>query len=825
MDRSGNVFEPAIDLEALLVALTLEEKVALLAGRGFWVTTAVPRLGIPAVKVSDGPNGARGDGVSGASAASFPVGSALGSTWNAPLVREVGRVLGQEARTKNAQLLLGPTVNLQRTPLGGRNFECYSEDPWLTARIATAFISGVQAEGVGACIKHFVCNDSEYQRHSISSDVDERTLREVYLLPFELAVREARPWAVMSAYNRVNGIFASSHTDLLRGVLKGEWGFEGIVVSDWGAALETEHNLSGGLDLEMPGPTRSRGAALVAAVRAGRVQQADVDDATRRMLAFIARSGRFAQPDAQPERSDDRPEHRALARRAAAEGMVLLKNDGVLPLSPRAVRRLAVVGPNALAGQIQGGGSSAVFPHYQIMPLDGLRAGADWQVEHAPGCFNHKYLPIPAPGMLTSNGRPGARLKLYNPGEEHPAVERVVELTFNPMGGLPLNMLGGSKVGGTFTAEIDAEWTPDVSGRYQLGLLSAGLARLYLDGEQLIDNWTSQEPGEAFFSWGSTEKRATVTLEAGRSYHYRIEFQSKADVLVTGVRYGILPPHPDDLLGQAVAKARGADAVVLVVGGNADWETEGNDRQTLVLPGEQDALIDAVLAANPRSVVVINSGAPIAMPWYDRAGAVLQAWLPGQEFGNALADLLTGAVNPSGRMPCTVPMRLQDTPAYTSYPGENGRVLYGERGFVGYRWYDARDIEPRVPFGHGLSYTRFAYENLRVAPAADGVIVTVEVENVGSVPGQEVVQLYLAPGASAVQRPVQELRAFEKRQLQPGERQTLRFELGPRDFAIWDIDTSGWLAEAGSYEIRVGASSRDIRLTCPWTLEVSQPAR
>lgn len=824
MDRS----DPATpDVDALLDQLSLNEKVALLAGKSTWVTASIPRLGIPAVKVTDGPNGARGSGASGASAASFPVGSALAGTWNRQLIQEVGRALAQETKTKNAQVLLGPTVNLHRTPLGGRNFECYSEDPCLTGCMASAFIQGVQSEGIGACIKHFVCNDSEFERHSISSDVDERTLRELYLLPFEMAVRDAAPWAVMSAYNRINGVFASSHTNLLRDVLKGEWAFDGVVMSDWGAALETRDNLSGGLDLEMPGPPRSRGQALVAAVEQGRVAQAHIDEAARRMLTLIARSGRFADPDPQPERSDDRPEHRALARRAAAEGMVLLRNRGVLPLDPDGVGRLAVLGPNAASGQIQGGGSSAVFPHYAVMPLAALRGRGSWQVDHAPGCFNHKYLPLPPPGMLHFAGEPGVRVSLFTADQPGPVAQRQVELTFNPMGGLPLSTLAPGRLGDSFRATLEAELTAPASGEHEFGLLSAGRSRLYLDEQLLIDNWSSQHPGDAFFGQGSTEQRATAALEAGRRYSFRIEFENRPDTQIAGVRCGVLPPHTNDMLGDAVARAAAADAVVLVAGSNADWETEGNDRTSLELPGEQNALIEAVIEANPNTVVVLNTGAPVAMPWLERAGAVLQAWLPGQEFGNALADVLTGEVNPAGRLPCTVPYRLEDTPAFTSYPGENGHVLYGERIFMGYRWYDSRGIEPQVPFGHGLSYTTFDYRDLQLRPRGDAVAVTLSVQNSGVSTGQEVVQVYVAPaGTGHLQRPAQELKAFRKIRLDPGETATVEVSLEPRDFALWDTASHGWLVPAGDYEIRIGASSRDIRLRAPWSiLEPLYPGR
>jgi beta-glucosidase len=814
MERS----DPATpDLDALLEQLTLSEKVALLAGKSAWVTTSIPRLGIPAVKVTDGPNGARGSGASGASAASFPVGSALASTWNPELIRKVGRALGEEAKSKNAQVLLGPTVNLHRTPLGGRNFECYSEDPFLTGQMASAFIHGVQDEGVGACIKHFVCNDSEFQRHSISSDVDERTLRELYLRPFEMAVRDARPWAVMSAYNRVNGIFASSHGALLRDVLKGEWKFDGVVISDWGAALETAANLTGGLDLEMPGPARTRGAALVAAVEQGQVAEADVTDAARRMLELIARSGRFADPDPRPERSDDLPEHRALARRAAAESMVLLHNRRVLPLDCASTNRVAVLGPNALQGQIQGGGSSAVFPHYEVMPLAALRACADWQVDYAPGCFNHKYLPMPTPDMLSFAGEPGVRVSVFNGDAVQPVAQSQVVLAFNPMGGLPLRTLARG-LDTEFRATLEAELTPQTSGEYQFGLLSAGLARLYLDDRLIVDNWTSQQPGDAFFSQGSTEQRASIMLEAGTRHRYRIDFQALPDVQLAGLRYGILPPQPADPIADAAARAASADAVILVVGSNADWETEGNDRTSMDLPGDQNALIETVVDANPNTVVVINTGFPVAMPWLDRAGAVIQAWLPGQEFGNALTDVLTGRVNPAGRLPCTVPRRLEDTPAFTSYPGENGHVLYGERIFMGYRWYDSRHIEPLLPFGHGLSYTSFEYRDIDLEPRGEGVGVRVTLENTGPRAGQEVLQVYVAALNSApVQRPQQELKAFHKTMLEPGASAVAELALHHRDFAVWDADSGGWQVPAGDYEIRVGASSRDIRLRTIWS--------
>ena len=806
-----------IDIDGLLAQLSLEEKVALCAGRSTWITNAVPRLGIPAMKLSDGPNAARGDAVSGATAACFPVGVALAATWDTDLIEAVGVALGDEARSKNAQVLLGPTMNLHRHPLGGRNFECYSEDPYLSGAMACAFIRGVQSLHVAACAKHFVCNDSEFERHSISSEVDERTLRELYLRPFEMSVRDAGVWSVMSAYNRINGVFASSHEALLRGVLKGEWGFDGFVVSDWGAALETEENARGGLDLEMPGPPRSRGAALVDAVRRGAVDEALIDDSVRRILGIMARTGRFEAPDPQPEQSLDLPEHRSLARRAAAAAMVLIRNDGVLPFDPAEVRRLAVIGPNAARGQIQGGGSSAVVPHYRVDPLAALGDVFD-EVVHAEGCAIHKYLPLPEPERLQCEpgGAPGLRLELFADDEfRGPAVaRRTLSVGDTPWGFTPL-MLPGGIDGVTdrtrFCAVLEGVLSVPASGRYQLGLLSAGLSRLYLHDDLLIDNWTSQTRGDAFFGNGSTEQRAQVDLEAGRSYGLRIEFRSRPGLMLQGLRFGLLPPQPDDPIGDAERIAADADGVVLVVGSNPDWETEGNDRTDLALPGQQDALVRRVLAANPNTVVVVNTGAAVAMPWLGDARCVLQAWLPGQEFGHALADIVSGAENPSGRLPTTFPARLEDTPAYEFYPGSNGRVDYGEGLLVGYRWYDTRGIEPLVPFGHGLSYTRFEYGAPEVTVDGGGASISLRIANVGDRDGSEVVQVYRRLPGPPAGRPSQELCAFARVAIPRGEQAAVALRIAADELRVWEPDGGRWHMLRGPLAFAVGASSRDIR--------------
>ncbi len=807
-------------IDELIAQLTLEEKVGMCDGSGIWHSTGVERLGIPPIKVTDGPNGARGDGVSGATAACFPVGSALGATWSPELMHEVGRALAFETKSKGAQVLLGPTVNLHRHPVGGRHFECYSEDPHLTSRIAVGFIEGLQSERVSACIKHYVCNDTEFERHTISSDVDERTLRELYLPPFEAAVKEAGTGSIMSAYNKINGTYASSHERLLRDVLKTEWGFEGFVVSDWGAAKETVENARGGLDLAMPGPCPTRGEPLLQAVEAGEVDEAHIDDMVRRILRVTFWSGRFDSPEEVEERSDDRPETRALARRTAAESMVLVKNDGVLPFNRGQLRRLAVIGPNAKTGIIQGGGSSGVKPHHVSHPLDALREafGDDVEVTYSVGTHIDKYLPGIPPEMLRpadESDRPGLLVEYRNgDGFDGEVVEtRVVKRCQ----ALVMGQFSEAVDPNAFTMRYTGSFTPDVSGVHGFGLLSFGKSRLYVDDELLIDNWDHQERGDAFFGMGSKEKQGRVELQAGEQHLFRVDYQTPGAGGVCGLQFGMRPPEPDDLIGEAVATAEQADAVVLVIGTNNDWETEGNDRTDIALPGDQDELVRRVLEANPSTVVVLNAGAPVTMPWLDDCRALLLTWFPGQEFGHALADVLTAKRSPSGRMPTSWPKRIEDTPANESYPGSDGHAPYTEGLRVGYRHYDTSGIEPAIPFGHGLGYSEFVYSKLDVPEriaAGEPCTVSLDVANAGDMTAQEVVQCYVHRiDDDGVSRPDQELRAFAKIELGGHHRGAVELELDARAFSTWDTECHDWRVAPGRYELRVGASSRDIRST------------
>lgn len=791
-----------IDIEALLSSLLLEEKVKLVAGESFWRTHPIESAAIPVLKVSDGPNGVRGDG--GVAAASFPVGICMASTWNKALIQRVGDAIADEAKSKDVQVVLGPTINLHRTPLGGRNFECYSEDPYLSGMLASAFTDGIQAKGVGACLKHYVCNDSEFERHTISVEVDERTLREVYLRPFEIAIERSQPWTVMASYNRINGIYACSHDALVNNVLKKEWGFDGLVISDWFAAKETIENALGGLDLEMPGPAVAWGAELLKAAQEGDVPESVIDDKVRRLLRVLERSGRFEDPVEKPELGVDKLEHQKIAYQAAVEGMVLLKNEQVLPLKKDDLNKIAVIGPNTKSFRIMGGGSSSLRPHYVKSPLDVLRETLQAsEVRTAIGCTTHKFIPEPERDLLSpavgSNAK-GLRGEFYQGdiGSEMLG-ERVIGAATIHIGG---------KMAAAQSARFDGFYAALDSGEYEFGLLSTGQARMYVDEKLVIDNWQHTEEGEAFFMQATSEKTAKISLQAGATVSMRIEFKVDASKTFKALRYGVLAPQPEDSIAEAVELARESDAVVLMVGTNDDWETEGNDRETLSLPGQQDELIRRVLEVNSNTVIVNNSGAPISMPWFDQAPAVIQSWFPGQEFGNALTDILLGAANPSGKLPITFPERLEDTPAFTNYPGEFGRVHYGEGLFVGYRWYESRDIKPLVPFGHGLSYTTFKYSELSVSNTKVGL----QLLNTGGYAGYETVQVYIEAINATVSKPKIELRGFEKIHLEPNESKTVEVQLDHRAFEYWNELSSAWEVLAGDYAVHVGSSSRDLRL-------------
>lgn len=770
--------------------LTLEEQAALTAGKDFWHTVPIERAGIASLRMTDGPSGARGERWSVYTSACLPSGSALAATWNRDLVRRVGRVLGDETRQKGAGLLLAPTVNLHRHPITGRHFECFSEDPVLTAELAVAYINGVQERGVGAVVKHLVCNDQEFERHTISVDIDERPLRELYLRPFEAAVR-AGVWGVMGAYNRLGGTYCCEHHWLLIDLLRDEWGFGGLVVSDWFGTHSTTA-VAAGLDLEMPGPARHMGPFLVNAVARGDVSRSDVATAAQRVVDLAER----AMASVGVPRGESAAQ---VARAAAAEAIVLLRNENnVLPLSPR--QRIALIGPYADRLAIQGGGSAEVTPRYVSSPLAAINERGV-EVVYEAGCalsgptplLDYRWLPNHlAVEVFASNDLSG-----------EPRVREVLMRSLARWSGSP-----GEGVPPTgYSARLTGEFVPDRSGRWEFGLASAGISRLLLDGEILIDNSGPNEP-DVLFRQGRKESTAEIDLENGTRYQLAAEFRMFAEVPQAGVRIGARPLPPADARQRAVEVARTADVAVVVVGYDGSWEAEGGDRPNMDLPGGQDELVRAVAAANPRTIVAVNAGSPVTMDWADSTAAILQVWFAGMEAGNALADVLFGDVNPSGRLPTSFPRQLSDSPAQAFYPGSDGVVRYGEGLLVGYRHYDRRGVEPRFGFGHGLSYSTFTYANLRV----EGATVSLEVTNQGPRVGAEVVQLYLRDLSANADEPEKELRHFEKVFLDVGQTQTVRLSLTERDFSRWDARRHTWARRPGPFEVLVGASSRDIRL-------------
>lgn len=667
------------DVEHVLAALTLEEKAALTSGRDFWHAKGVERLGVPAVMLTDGPHGLRKQ-QTGADhlglfdsvpATCFPTAAALGSTWDVELVRRVGEALGRETRAHDVAVLLGPGVNIKRTPLCGRNFEYVSEDPVVAGEIGAALVDGIQSQGVGTSLKHYAANNQETDRMRVSAEVDERTLREIYLPAFERVVTRAQPWTVMCAYNKLNGTFVSEHHWLLTEVLRDEWGFQGVVVSDWGAVHDRVAALVAGLDLQMPAAGPRPDEAVVAAVRSGALDESVLDTAVRRVLHLVARAQPArADADASVREAVDADAHHALAREAAAAGAVLLKNDAVdgapvLPLDGG--DGLLVVGEFARTPRYQGAGSSQVVPTRLDDALTALRAATGTDLPFEPG--------------FTISGGP--------------------------------------------TGDDDA------------------------------------------------------------------------------------------LRAAAVEAARTARTVVVFLGLPGPDESEGYDRPRLGLPDNQVATLDAVAAVNPRVVVVLANGAAVSLPWRDRAAAVLETWLGGQAGGSAVADLLLGTVAPSGRLAESIPLRIEDTPAFGNFPGEAGVVRYGEGVLVGYRWYDTRGIDVAYPFGHGLTYTTFRYDDVRAHVSGEGpdvrVEVSVTVTNTGRRAGAEVVQVYVRDPEASVLRPTRELKAFAKVTLAAGEQRTVTCTLDARDLSYWHPGLRRWVVEGGTFVVEVGASSRDVR--------------
>ncbi|HYK32747.1 MAG TPA: glycoside hydrolase family 3 C-terminal domain-containing protein [Streptosporangiaceae bacterium] len=820
----------------LIASLSLNDKVLLLTGADSWRTQGAEALGLRPIVMSDGPAGARGVTLDERQpSTSLPCPSALGATWDVGLVRELAAALGAEARSKGIDVLLGPTINLMRTPAGGRGFECFAEDPVLTARIAVSYVTGLQQAGVAATIKHYVGNDSETQRWSYDARISEHVLRELYLAPFEACVRDADAALVMAAYNKVNGMPMTEHTRLLAGVLKGEWGFTGVVTSDWHATRSTTETALATLDLAMPGPGGPWGDLLARAVCDGLVTEQVLDDKLIRLLRLARRVGALERPGPVVEEpvveesvvegpvveDSVRLVDPDLLRRVTAASFVLLSNvDRALPLDPDQITKLALIGPGALAPTIQGGGAVVVAPTSVSTPAEALtsRLGNRAEVSVAEGCQIWGTVPGPELSSIQDpvTGEAGVHLRFVAADGTVLRTEHRTAATLAWWDGAP----PGFGWGEDGSVVLDTLYRPGVTGPHLIGAAGVGRLTITVDGETVADRPTvvPADPVQAMTKPGQV--RAGVDLTAGRQVRLTIEFRPAADGEgPLAVKFGVAPSRDDQrLIATAVAAARGADAAVVVVGSAELTESEGFDRPTLALPGRQDELVSSVAAVNNRTIVVVNSGMPVLMPWADQVAAVIQAWLPGQAVGEALADVLLGTAEPGGRLPVTLPAAEADCPVLDATPAD-GVLDYREGLLIGYRGYDAAGTAPMFPFGHGLGYTDWGYEMIQAMtadhhPGLD-LELRVVVRNTGSRPGREVVQAYLAGPADDPARPVRALAAFGIGAAAPGESVQVRLTIPARAFAHWDEQAGDWIWPPGPFTVQVGRSSRDLRLSLP----------
>ncbi|PWY75366.1 hypothetical protein BO70DRAFT_372618 [Aspergillus heteromorphus CBS 117.55] len=807
------------DIEDLLKQLTLDEKVALLTGDDFWHTVPIPRLGIPSIRLSDGPNGVRGTRFFGSvPAACLPCGTAIGATFDRELAVEIGHLLAAEAKAKGAHVILGPTINIQRGPLGGRGFESFSEDPLLSGTLAGHYCKGLKERNITATLKHFVCNDQEHERMAVNSVVTDRAMREIYLLPFMIAIALGKPGAIMTAYNKVNGIHASESPTLLHDILRGEWGWEGLLMSDWFGTYSTSEAINAGLDLEMPGPTRWRGGALAHAIAANKVPIAIVNDRVRAVLRMVQQASRSGIPEHAPELQLNRAQDRQLLRKIASEAIVLLKNDdSILPLDK--TKRIAVIGPNAQVATYCGGGSAALNPYEAVTPFDGISRSALGGVEFSQGIYGHQNLPLLGKRLRNQTGLAGFDLRIFN---EPPTVSTRMPLeerheTDSLVFFLDYNHPDLQTV---WFADAEGYFIPEESGLYDFGLCVQGTGKLFVDGKLLVNNADVQRPGPSFLGSGTMEERGTMELVAGRQYRVHVQWgcaktsKFKVPGVVDfghgGFRFGACRQlSPQEGIEEAVKLAANVDQVVLMAGLSAEWESEGEDRMHMDLPPHTDELIARVLKANPDTVVVLQSGTPMAMPWITEAKAVLHAWYGGNETGNGLADVIFGDVNPSGKLPLTFPRHLKHNPTYLNYRSEGGRVLYGEDVYVGYRFYDEIEVDPLFPFGHGLSYTSFELTDLHLQRDSNILQVSCKLRNTGPRPGTEVVQLYVAPVSPPIKRPLKELKEFRKVWLETAAEEVVTVPLDlVRATSFWDEKSSSWCSHSGTYQIMLGTSSR-----------------
>nr|XP_019003174.1 uncharacterized protein I203_04211 [Kwoniella mangroviensis CBS 8507]OCF66635.1 hypothetical protein I203_04211 [Kwoniella mangroviensis CBS 8507] len=802
------------DPKAIASQLTIEEACSLLHGKDFWRLNGVPRLGVPAgLKLSDGPNGARGeDFVGGTSSACFPAGVCLAATFDIDAARKIGNAIAEECRSKSASAILGPTVNIHRSPLGGRNFESYSEDPVVAGNIASGYIQGVQEKGVAATIKHFICNDSELDRRVMNVQVEEKPLREIYLRPFEIVFRQAKPKAMMTAYNKVNGEYVSDSARLINGIVREEWRAKDVLVmSDWWATYSLKEAVMAGMDLEMPDHHFRGGKKLVKAAK----EDPELADAVREraetVLGLIQYAGGYDLPPERPETAEDKPEHRELIQSVAASGAVLLKNkNDVLPLSTSTP--IAAAGLYASEALIHGGGSASLYSHHRVSPIEGIsQRFPKATLIRGPNAYN--YCPLPENNVATRpDGEYGMMVEFFQPDGT------LVET--RPLSGTFLTALDrypkGLQMG--WTATMSFRLKAATSGRHTLSIASCGPAELFVNGQSLCVIVPKEEDPNLFLmlSLHKIAKKVEYDFAAGQSYDVKINYTSNDALLyatslpANGLHFGFAEAIDEDkIISDAVEAAEQIGTAVLCVGHGPDYETEGFDREDISLLGRQNEFIERVADSSAKVIVVVYAGSPIAMPWLDKVDAVIYAWFPGQELGHALADVISGEVNPSGRLPVTFPKRIEDNPSHGNFPGENQKIAYAEGCFVGYRHYASKNIPTLFPFGSGLSYTSFSVSDLQLAGQeafgpGQNITVSVTVTNTGLKSGRHTVLVFVTPPEGS-SRPVLSLEGFAKTQLlQPGTQEEVVISLAEDAFSHWagGIDGS-WEIEPGNYTIQI----------------------
>ena len=797
-------------VDSLLSKMTLEEKIEIIGGINDFYTRPIPRLGIPSLRMSDGPMGVHDYGL----ATAYPAGIALAASWDTDLVKRFGAAMGKDARARGVHFILGPGMNIYRAPMCGRNFEYFGEDPYLASRMAVGVIEGMQEQRVIATTKHFAGNNSEFARMTLSSDIDERTLREIYLPAFEASVKEAKTGAVMDAYNLVNGVYMTQNNHLNNEILKKEWGFDGILMSDWGGTHDGIGSANGGLDLEMPSPTFMSRDTLLPALKDGRLQPAALDDKVRRILRKAIEFGFFDQPQTDIDIPSYSQEGRQVALEAARGSMVLLKNSGnLLPLDASKVKTIAVIGPDAYPAVPSGGGSAETKPFNAVSFLEGIsnRLGTKAKVLYAVDTPVLDEVFETSEFVTAPGGESGLKGEYFSNDQLQgtPAMVRTDRHIHFDWG-------EGSFAPNQPVDHFSVRWTgyfvPKASGAYTFFSSADDGVRLYLGDDAVIDDWQPH---------AQTVDSYARHLEAGQAYKIRFEYFESVGSAIAG--FGVT--RSDSFVGRATkALATRADAVVICVGFDPKTESEGADR-SFQLPGGQDELIRQISAVNKNTIVVLTAGGNVDMTqWVDQVPAILHAWYPGQEGGTALAQILFGDYSPSGKLPVSFERRWEDNPTFHSYYPEKGesRVQYSEGVFLGYRHFDRSATKPLFAFGHGLSYTNFEYSGLSVTPSTGNlnqpITISFEIKNAGHREGAEVAELYVGDSHSSVPRPVKELKGFAKVSLKPGESRRVTLMLDRRAFSFYDVKKSDWSAEPGEFSILIGSSSDNIRLRDKFTL-------